>query len=163
MRKFLFAATLLGAFLLWAEDSQYAVTVGTNSMVIAAPAYQPADYAPWTASTAVTNGMVLRETSTKNYYMVLTAGTTGTNAPTTKARGKITDGTAELLYINRRGRKKVFVTQESDASVWYHTGKIATTNGGEYAFSRGQQFSTDSSDFISAIADGDVKLNIRDD
>ena len=156
MKRIVLLFALLAAAFCFADDSEYAVTVAaTNSTVIISPAHRPGTWEPWTASTAVTNGTNLRSGS--DYFMVLTTGTTGTNAPT-KAVGLITDGTAELLYI--KGRKRAIVTMEADAEVWFHTGTTASTNGGEYAFEQGQQYSSDTSDAVSVWPATAVKLNI---
>ena len=146
-------------------ESQYAVSVTeTNSIVIAPRATPPRTYTLWATNTAVVNGEYIRVSDTKRYYMCVVAGTTGTNAPTATAaqNGLITDGTAELAPVAPNGRKMLFATQESDASIWYHVGSTATTNGGEFAYTKGQQFSYDGYDEVSAYSTSAVKINITD-
>ena len=158
MKKFIVLAIIAISTVAYCDDSEYAIVIPTNtSVVIAAPAYKPSTWQAWTASTAVTNGVNLR--SGTDYFMVLTTGTTDTNAPT-KAAGVITDGTAELLYIQQTGRKKLIVTQEANAEIWYHTGTSATTNGGEFAYLKGQQYSSDANGPVSVFSPDGVRLNI---
>lgn len=147
---------------IYSDDIEYSVTlVPDTSTVILSQAYRkPTVWETWTAETAVTNGTVLKYGS--NYYTVMTTGTTSTNAPTvTVDSGVITDGTAELIWV-RGGRKKALVTQEGNGQIWFHTGSVATTNGGEYAYLQGQQYITTSDTAISVISDTALKLNIRD-
>jgi hypothetical protein len=158
MNRIIAAIVLLSGVCLAADE--YAITVpATNSTVIIPRAGQPKTYTTWTASTAYTNGQYVQAPGSQRYYMCLVAGTTSTTAPTA-VFGTFTNGTATFIAVPKGGRQKVLVTQEASAQIWYHTGATATTNGGEYAYVKGQQYSTESADSISVYTDSDVKLNI---
>ncbi len=148
-----------------AGDSEYSITVGTESTVILPPRVDN-NYRTglWTTNTAVVNGEILRVLSTKQDYLVLVAGTTDATDYPTGVTGQVeTNGTAIVIHCSYRApRTAAHVTQESIADIWYHTGMTATTNGGEFAFTKGQQYRTDEDGPVSAIASDDVKLSIKD-
>ena len=160
----LFAIMIIASVVSVSAENQYAITVpATNSTVILAPMGAQKTATIWSTNTVVANGDILRVRNTTRTYMVLVAGTTGATAPTTtRQTGLITDGDAGLVYIDTGGREKAIVTQEASADVWYQIGSTCTTNGGEFAYVKGQQYSTASDGTVSVYSTGGVKLNIID-
>ena len=166
MKKTVLLSLLMAICLpVMAQDSEYAVTVpATNSTVILPPrkAQITAD-AGWVATNAVTQGQILFGVTANEYYMVLAAGTTGTNAPTGTAGQTEANGSATLIHCNRTdGREKALVTQAADAEVWYQTGTSADNTGGEYTFAKGQQYSTSEDGAVSVYSTEGVVLHIID-
>lgn len=146
----------------FSQDTEYAITLAaTNSYVILPPRKAINADAVWVAETAVTQGQVLANTN--KYYMVLVAGTTATNAPTNTTGRVEVNGTATLIHcLTIPDRTQALVTLESDADIWFHTGKTATTNGGEFACVKGQQYIIDTDEAVSAFSTSAIKLNVKD-
>jgi len=156
---------VLAAGATFAGDAEYPVTLAANtSTAILPPRIRPKSidgYFP--LSTAVTNGYLYRVLATGEDYMVLTGGTT-TNAAPTGVSGQVeANGTATVIHCAYKSpRIMAYVTPEADADIWYHTGYTATTNGGQFAYLKGQQLRTDEQQPTSAISTSAVKLNIKD-
>jgi hypothetical protein len=156
--------TLSAACAVFAQDSEYVITVGTNSTVIA-PARKNIVYTnAWMPTNNVPQGQILYCTTNGLKYMVLVAGTTSNTAPTVSNGQTQVNGSATLIHCQEGVRRTKFLaTLESDASVWIKTGTSATTNsGGEFMYLKGQQYKSESGEAISAIASADVKLVIID-
>lgn len=160
----LIAVVAAGA--IFAGDSEYSLTLGAGeSTVILPPRYNPNDVDGfWTTNSVVTNGYVFRVQSTKENYMVLTGGTTSaTNYPSGTSGQVETSGTATVIHCRYKGPRVIaHVTQEADANLWYQTGYTATTNGGEFAYLKGQQYRTDERGAVSVYSESAVKINIWD-
>jgi hypothetical protein len=92
--------------------------------------------------------------------MAVAAGTTGTNAPV-HFGGIASDGGVSWLRIDSSPRKQVSIVPENDGPVWY-CDNAASTNGGVYSFSAGQQY-TDSTDApVYVWTTNSIKFNIKD-
>lgn len=166
MKKFIFISIVIFgvACAVIAQDSEYTVTVGTNSTIIATPRKNIVPTKGWLPTNAVTQGEILFCNSNGQKYLVLVAGDTSTNAPTFVDGQSDTNGTATLIHCQENIRRTKFLaTLESDANVWIKTGLSSSTNsGGEFLCSKGQQYSSTSGEAISAIASSNVKLVIID-
>ena len=167
MKKLILILAVLAAGAAFAQDAEYAITVpATNSTVILPPRdnKQVNIDGLWTTNSVVTNGQIFRVLTTSQEYMVLVGGTTSTNTYPSGTAGQVeTSGTATVIHCHYLSpRNAAHVTQEADAQIWYHSGLSATTNGGNYAYLKGQQFRTNEKGAVSVYSDVEVKLNIWD-
>jgi hypothetical protein len=167
MKKLILTLAVLAVGAAFAQDAEYAITVpATNSTAILPPRdnKQVNIDGLWTTNSVVTNGQIFRVLTTSLDYMVLVGGTTSTNTYPSGTSGQVeTSGSVTLIHCHYLSpRTAAHVTQEADADIWYHTGLTATTNGGEYAFSEGQQFRTNEKGAVSVWAATEVKLAIKD-
>lgn len=148
----------------FAGDTEYAITVSATTSTVVLPPRKPGFRTGlWTTNTVVANGAILQVLSTSQDYLVLIGGTTSaTNYPSGKTGQVEVSGTVTAIHCAYFARSAAHVTQEADAGIWYHTGLSATTNGGQYAFSQGQQFRSNEQGPVSVFTDTEVKLNIWD-
>jgi len=163
----LFLVLMLAIIAVFAQDIEYSISVAANTPTTISPPRKGFTIdAAWTTNTAVTNGTFLYCTSNSLTYMVLETGTTdaaSTNYPTATSGQTETNGSAVLVHCYDFPRKKLVVTQEGNAGIWYQTGMSANTNGGgEFAYVKGTQYVSDSDEATTVVTDGAVKLNIRD-
>ena len=146
--------------------AEYAITVpaGVSTVVLPPRSRGVQADAGWIASTAVTQGSILFNGSNNEHYMVLIAGTTGTEAPDGVYGKPESNGTATLIHCFRSpmGRVRANVTQQGDSDLWYQLGMTAGPGGGEFAYLKGQQYRTDENGAISVYAETEVILNIKD-
>ena len=167
MKKLILIIAVLAAGAAFAQDAEYSMTITADTSTVILPPRDNKEAnrdGAWTTNSVVANGEIYRVLSTSQDYMVLVGGTTSTNLYPTGTSGQVeTNGTATVIHCHYKApRERAHVTQEADAGLWYHTGYTATTNGGEYAFTQGQQFRTDTKGAVSVISDTEVKLSIMD-
>ena len=158
MRKHI-AALIIAAFAVAIFAAEYAVTVPANTSYIIVPPTSIGSGGAWTSGE--TNAVGDCRVSNGFKYIAVTAGVASNTAPS-HTKGIASDGAVSWLAAVKTSRGLVYVAQEASAQLWYHHGTTASTNGGEYAFSKGQQFSTDSQGAVSVWSDTEVKLNISD-
>jgi hypothetical protein len=167
MKKLILIIAVLAAGAAFAQDAEYSIFLTADTSTAILPPRDNRNVnidGAWTTNSVVTNGYVFRVLSTRQDYMILTGGTThATNYPTGTSGQVETNGTCTAIHCNYIAKRVVAeVGQEGDAPIWYHTGDVATTNGGRYAAFEAQQFRTDHSGKVSAISTSDIKLNIWD-
>jgi len=136
----------------------YSITVSpTNSTMIVSPRGLTGA-AAWVKTNAVSQGTV--RSNKGILYMAVTAGTTGTNAPV-HFSGISSDGSVSWLRIDSTPRKQVSVIAENDGPVWYWD-NAASTNGGVYSFSAGQQYSDNTDAPVYVWTTNSIKFNVKD-
>ena len=148
------------------RNAQYQITVPADTSIVILPPRNNQESnvdGIWVASTAVTNGQILRVSGTQRDYMVLVAGNTGTAAPTGVAGKPEANGTATLIHcLSKAPRITGNITQETDAEIYYHTGPVAAAAGGEYTYAQGQQYRTCDQEAVSVWSKSEVVLNVKD-
>ena len=157
MKKFILITALAGIALI-AGAVDYQITVPATTSYKIAPARNRAPTGTWTTSTAVLQGdMVI---NAGNWYMAIHAGTTGTTAPVHMS-GIVSDDTVLWLFVDKKARTQIAVTQEADAEIWYHD-SVAVASGGVFAYLKGQVYYDESSSAVYVYSDTEVNLNIKD-
>lgn len=153
------AAGIIAAIMtLTSSGADYHIVVPATTSTVILPAVGQ-KYAPaWEAETVYAQGALIK--TSKQVYMAIVGGTAGSTVPALFGHTTV-DGTVTWLKVPKK-RTGAFATQQADAQIWYHQGTVATINGGQYAYLRGQQFRTNLKGPISVYSDVEVKLDIWD-
>lgn len=167
MKKFIIPVVVcMMAITAFAQYAEYTITVPANTSTVILPprTSEVTVDLMWSSGASVAQGKIIRVLATKQNYLVLSAGSLGSSPPTNTTGGVEKNGTATLIHCSTVARRvQAIVSQESDAEIWYLSGFTASsTNGGEFAYAKGQQYITDHAGAISVFSTSSVKLSIRD-
>ncbi len=136
----------------------YSVTSTGDSATCIAPPRNLMSAPAWAATNSVAQGVIRKNLGV--YYMAVTAGTTGTNSPK-HFGGIVSDGGVLWLRIPDGARKSLSIVQEASGDVWYRDDPAAT-NGGVYAFSKGQQYTDGTDAGVYVWTTNAIKFNVKD-
>lgn len=156
MKKIVFAGFLAAASVLLAAD--YSITVPAGSAAMIAPPRTAWQAPTWVTNQAVTVGSL--RIYDKTQFMAITAGTTGTTPPST-ATAISSDGAVSWLAVPKGKRQSLSIVTENDGAVWYQD-SASTTNGGVYAYLKGQQYSDNTDAAVWVYTADEVKFNVKD-